>query len=170
MAPRWPQDGLKIAQDGLVVKPRALDVLSVMARNRPDRYNHMQRIRSHAMMMSVLGRKMVSVWDNMATDILNQQWWYDKMTWWQGDKVTIWQDDKMTRWQVITSWFNISVAMLAQTLTIFLPALTSALHVIVSIACDCIYLVCSVPWRSKHQAYAAWPQGHLGPFWGHLRL
>ena len=33
MAPRWPQDGLKIAQDGPVVKPRALDVLRVMARS-----------------------------------------------------------------------------------------------------------------------------------------
>ena len=33
MAPRWPHDGLKIAQDGPVVKPRALDVLSVMARS-----------------------------------------------------------------------------------------------------------------------------------------
>ena len=30
---------LKIAQDGPVVKPRALDVLSVMARSRPDRYH-----------------------------------------------------------------------------------------------------------------------------------
>ena len=36
MAPRWLQDGLKIAQDGPVVKPHALDVLSVMARSRPD--------------------------------------------------------------------------------------------------------------------------------------
>ena len=54
----------------------------------------------------------------------------------------------------------------------FSQALTTALHVMVvfcvlltlttfrpsndiSIACDCIYLVCSVPRRSKHQAHAA---------------
>ena len=36
MAPKWLQDGLKIAQDGPAVKPRALDVLSVMERSRPD--------------------------------------------------------------------------------------------------------------------------------------
>ena len=33
MAPRWPQDGFRITQDGPVVKPRELDVLSVMARS-----------------------------------------------------------------------------------------------------------------------------------------
>ena len=34
--------------------------------------------------------------------------------------------------------------------------------------CICLYLVCSVPWRSKHQAHVAWLQGHLELFWGHL--
>ena len=35
VVPRWPQNGP-------MVKPRALDVLRVMARGRQDRYNHMQ--------------------------------------------------------------------------------------------------------------------------------
>ena len=60
-------------------------------------------------------------------------------------------------WQQHCMWWLWFVLL---TLTTFRPSN----HI--NIACDCIYLVCSVPWRSKHQAHAAWPQGRLELSWG----
>ena len=48
-------------------------------------------------------------------------------------------------WQQHCMWWLWFVLL---TLTTFRPSND------ISIACDCIYLVCSVPWRSKHQAHA----------------
>ena len=75
-------------------------------------------------------------------------------------------------WQQHCMWWLWFVLL---TLTTFRPSND------ISIACDCIYVVFSVPCRSKHQGHVVWPQGHLelswghfgailGPFWGYLRL
>ena len=121
MAPRWPQDGLEIAQDGPVVKPRALDVLSVMARSRPDRYNHMQ------CWCDCLGERwwvsitqITTITCNAVVSACEKDgewaWWHeDKMTRWQDDKITRWQDDKVTYDDKVTRWQDEKMTRWAKT-------------------------------------------------------
>ena len=96
MVPRWLQNGLKIAQDGLVVKPHALDVLSDMARRRPHKYNHMQcwcHCLGETQITTITCNDVVSACEKNCADVM----------WWQGDKMTRWQYDKMTRWHLMTN-------------------------------------------------------------------